>query len=137
MVCPVCAEESDGFEGRNGFSPQFADERTMCHLEGMPRHLPAPIWFQILETGEPSDVDEYADWKQVCVNAKIGGRQLAFQSPRIDPRCPVCDGPALFIGSLDSDWAPDHLNFGGGMGYLFACSKECAPLASFFYWDCA
>jgi len=36
-----------------------------------------------------------------------------------------------FVGSIEERWAPRYLNFAGGLGYLFACKRECAPDSAF------
>jgi hypothetical protein len=136
-ICPECAAESDGFEGQNGFRASFhSDESEALALERLQALLPQSVYFRATPTDEPSDASAFEQWKKGKVRPKLGGRQIAIQGERPARPCRHCGSPWVFVGSIDERWARDYLNFGGGMGYLFACSRECSADAASFYWDC-
>lgn len=51
--------------------------------------------------------------------SKLGGFPMWIQGDET-PACEHCGGPMAFVAQLD-EGADRGLNFGGGMGYLFAC----------------
>ncbi|HWK10201.1 MAG TPA: hypothetical protein VNR64_09130 [Vicinamibacterales bacterium] len=137
LVCTECAEETDGYEGSNGFQTRFTDGPAVERLlSGFPRLLRANRFFDAVPTGEPSDAKAFEAWRPKKVPPKLGGRQLSIQAPREQPKCRQCGGRMVFVGSIPERWGDRRLNFGGGMGYTFACERECGPRSAFFYWDC-
>jgi hypothetical protein len=130
-ICPPCAAETDGAAGGNGFFPALA----MSPAKFPEPLLDQPVLFQASPTGEPETQEEFDKWDYGCVRGKLGGRQVSIQAP-LQASCEHCGSPLTFVASLDEQWAPNHLNFGTGLGYIFACSAECSPESALFYWDC-
>ena len=137
LLCRACAEESDGFEDGNGFLAKFVDAAGLERaLRAMRRHLRQPVFFRAEPTGEPEGLAAFETWKAGRVRGKLGGRQIAIQAARPPRPCPACGAAWTFVASFEEAWAGESLNFGAGLGYLWACSAECREDAAAFYWDC-
>jgi hypothetical protein len=138
LVCRSCAEETDGYEGSNGFDVKWcARDEYDTTLATFPRLLRADRHFDAEPTGEPTDPTAFQAWIPKTARPKLGGRQVSIQEPRNDPRCRRCGERMAFVGSIPQRWGARQLNFGGGMGYVFVCPRECTARSAFFYWDCS
>ncbi len=135
-ICPACARESDGSAGANGYTARFVGAKGLdSALTTMKRHLPKTLRFRATPTGEPASARAFARWKRGKLHAKLGGRQISIQPALTRRRCARCGGAWRFVGSISEKWARRYLNFGFGMGYVFACARECASRSASFYWD--
>jgi hypothetical protein len=130
-MCPKCSRESDGSPGENGFEVSLATKASQLSAPVLSK----PGFFKASPTHEPTAAAAFRKWLPEEVHGKLGGRQVAIQAP-LEAQCRLCKGPQQFVGSIDERWAPQLLNFGGGMGYVFVCKRECAAEAVLFYWDC-
>jgi hypothetical protein len=129
--CPVCSKQTDGSAGGNGFFPLL----RLAEDSVAPPSLPETVYFHATPTQEPSSELEFRKWSRGVMKAKLGGRQLSIQPP-LEALCEKCSEALIFVSSVDEAWAPDILNFGGGLGYLFVCRSECSAQSTLFYWDC-
>jgi hypothetical protein len=120
FVCDSCVESYDPYGGANAALLLRLDAtgrlaRPPAGIEGEAAVLTKRA---LVYTAEPDDRDEEALFPN-----KVAGLAEWVQAPQT-PVCRTCQLPMAFVAQLSDELDPDHLNFGYGIGYVFACPDE-------------
>jgi hypothetical protein len=115
FVCDLC-ESYDPYGGANAalllpLGPADRLTRPPAGVEGETTVLDERA---LVYTAESDDEDAVLD--------KVAGSPDWVQAPEA-PVCQTCQLPMAFVAQF-SDELDEHLNFGSGIGYVFACPDE-------------